>query len=401
MAAALFWMILVALAALVVSVVLRPLWLAAPDMATTDPAQIYRAQLDDIARDLARGTIAEDEAQRLRAEVARRLLDLDRKGAQTPRPPLPRQARLLAAGLVAAFGLGAIGLYAGIGRPDMPDMALADRFAKADEAYRSRPDQPSAEAAAPPYQLEPDPQVLALLEQLREVIKSRPDDQKGLEFLVEYEARVGNFAAAAQAQRHLISLKSAPSAEDHAVLAQNMILAAGEMVTPEAEAELARALGLDPSNPRATYFLGLMFAQVGRPDRTLPLWEGLLITEPETAPWIGPIRAMIGDIAAAAGQRFDMPAPNGPSAVDVEAAAGMQAEERAAMIDNMVSGLEQRLLGQGGSLEEWQQLLQALSVLGDAPRAVRARAAGELAFATNPGALKTLRDFADQLGIAP
>lgn len=401
MAATLFWMILVALAALAVSVVLRPLWLPAPPGIAADPAQIYRAQLEEIARDLERGTLSPDEAQRLRAEVARRLLDLDRKGSATARPPLPRGTLLVAAGLVAALGLGSVALYARIGQPDMPDMGLKDRLAASDAAYQNRPDQASAEAAAPQAPASNDPQLLALLEELRGVMAERPDDQQGLAFLVEYEARAGNFAAAAAAQRHLMTLKGQPSAEDHAILAQNMIFAAGELVTPEAEAELARALALDPSNPRATYFLGLMFAQLGRPDKTLPLWEGLLMTEGDSAPWTPSIRATIQDIAAAAGQRFELPPLKGPTAAEAEAAAGMAAEDRAAMIEGMVAGLEERLFTQGGSLEEWQQLLQALSVLGDAPRASKARAAGELAFASNPAALETLRQFADQMGIAP
>ncbi len=401
MTAALFWTILVALAALAVSVVLRPLWTDLAQAPADDPGQIYRAQLVEITRDLARGTIVQAEADRLRAEVARRLLDLDRKAAAPSRRAMTPKARVLTALLVGAVGLGTLALYARIGQPGMPDMARADRLAAAEAAYQNRPTQAAAEAQAPARQVNPDPELLALLDQLRGVLADRQDDQQGLQFLAEYEARAGNFAAAAAAQSRLIALKTPATAEDHAMLAQHMIFAAGDIVTPQAEAELAAALAIDPSNARATYFLGLMFAQTGRPDKTLPLWQGLLYAESDTAPWSGPIRATIQDIAAAAGQRFEMPPLNGPTAADAEAAAGMAAEDRAAMIDGMVKGLEDRLLTNGGSLDEWRQLLQALSVLGDAPRAARARAAGELALAATPADLDEFRRLADELGIAP
>ncbi|MFE3835471.1 c-type cytochrome biogenesis protein CcmI, partial [Pseudogemmobacter sonorensis] len=40
--------------------------------------QVYRDQLREVERDLKRGTLAAAEAERLRTEIARRLLDADR-----------------------------------------------------------------------------------------------------------------------------------------------------------------------------------------------------------------------------------------------------------------------------------------------------------------------------------
>jgi cytochrome c-type biogenesis protein CcmH len=66
--------------------------------------RVYRDQLREVDRDLARGVIAPADAERLRTEVARRVLEADRAlghGAGpdgTAAPPLPT---LVMAGLVA------------------------------------------------------------------------------------------------------------------------------------------------------------------------------------------------------------------------------------------------------------------------------------------------------------
>ena len=56
--------------AMIVAPVLRPA--AAPD--ENPDIAVYRAQLDEIERDLERDLLAPDEAERARTEVARRLL---------------------------------------------------------------------------------------------------------------------------------------------------------------------------------------------------------------------------------------------------------------------------------------------------------------------------------------
>jgi cytochrome c-type biogenesis protein CcmH len=48
---------------------------------------IYRDQLTEVDRDLARGVIPADEAGRLRIEVQRRMLDADRAAAAVPSAP--------------------------------------------------------------------------------------------------------------------------------------------------------------------------------------------------------------------------------------------------------------------------------------------------------------------------
>ena len=77
----------------------------AQSMADDPQMSVYRDQLEAVVRDVARGTVAPEEAERLRTEIARRLLDADKARAEAPRSA-PRTATLI---LAAAIGTTVIG----------------------------------------------------------------------------------------------------------------------------------------------------------------------------------------------------------------------------------------------------------------------------------------------------
>lgn len=366
---------------------------------------VYRDQLREIARDVARGTVTADEAERLRTEVSRRILDADRALAQgAAGSAAPRVATLAMAGLVVAVMAGGVWTYLRLGAPSYPDLPIALRLALADETYRTRPAQAVAEAATPAPAPRPvEPEFAALMERLRATLASRPDDLRGHRLLAQNEAALGNFAAAAAAQRRVVAiLGDAVQAEDHAALAEAMILAAGGYVSPEAEAELVRALALDPMNGTAGFYAGAMFAQTGRPDRTMGLWAPLLERSRPDDPWVAPIRAEIGRIAAEAGVDYTLPAAAvGPTDADIAAAAEMAPEDREAMIRGMVAQLGERLATEGGTAADWARLIGAHGVLGetDQARAIWSEAQGR--FAGREADLATVRAAARQAGVAP
>ena len=187
-------------------------------------------------------------------------------------------------------------------------------------------------------------------------------------------------------------------------LADSYILAAGGYVSPEAEAALASALERDPKNGTARFYMGLMWAQTGRPDLAFRFWRALLEEGPEEAPWIPPIRAQIGMLAAAAGVDYaPPPAPGaapGPDAADVAAAAEMSDEDRQGMIRSMVDRLSDRLATEGGPPEDWARLISSLGVLGDTERAAAIWAEAQTVFAGREADLATIRAAAEQAGVA-
>ena len=350
---------------------------------------VYRDQLAEVDRDLARDVISSDEAARLRTEVSRRLLDASKIAPEAAQKFGNALTPKLA--IFAAIS-GAIALYFTLGVPDYPDLPLHKRLDMAAAAYENRPAQAEAEAAMPaqlPQQI--DPALLDLITQLRAVVAQRPDDIQGLILLARNESALGNYSAAAQAYRQLIAAKGGRgSLDDHLAAAQTMIAATGGMVSAEAEAQLTVVLELDPENGLARYFLGLMFAQTGRPDRAFTLWEPLTREGKMDALYTNPIRAMLPDLAEAAGIKYTPPSLPGPTAQDVENAADMSATDRQEMIQTMVTGLEARLLSDGGTLDEWQRLITALGVLNDPDRQMQARDAARKAYANDPAALQSL-----------
>lgn len=363
--------------------------------------RVYRDQLAEVDRDLARGTLPADEAARLRTEIGRRLLDADRSNRAAP---APRHTGVVAALAVTVIMLaGSIVAYVRLGAPGYPDLPLSVRLDLAEQAYADRPSQAEAEAAVPPRpQAELDPEFADLMTKLRTAVTLRPDDLRGLDLLARNEAAIGNYAAARVAQSTLITAKGdAATGDDHASLAEVMILAAGGIVTPEAERALVAALQADPANGTARFYTGLMFAQTGRPDRTLNLWAALLADSPPDAPWVGPIRAEIEGIAQVSGQRYTLPPLSGPSAADIAAAADMTPEDRQAMIEGMVDQLSDRLATEGGPAPEWARLITALATLGrtDQARAILTEARGR--FAATPADLALIDAAAAQAGLAP
>ena len=63
-------------------------------------------------------------------------------------------------------------------------------------------------------------------------------------------------------------------------LAELMVLAVDGYISPEAETIFRQVLSRDSSNGGARYYLGLMFAQLDRPDRSFEIWRNLLEKAP-------------------------------------------------------------------------------------------------------------------------
>lgn len=418
-----FWITSGALA-LIVSGVLATAALrarAASGPAAVFDIDVYRDQLAEIDRDATRGVIAEGEAQRLRNEVKRRILEAGRAlrtaapdGAR-PAPRAPSRAGRVAvsAGLGLALVAGAAALYLQIGAPGYPDLPLAERYAIAESARAARPTQAEAEAGAAPA-LAPAaeaataaaPEFVALIGELRRALQDRPDDIEGFTLLARNEARLGNLAAARAAQAQVIALKGgAATARDHGLLADLTVRAAGGLVTDAADAAIAAALAADPANGPARFYAGLGEAQIGRYDRAFAIWRGLLEQSTPDAPWLPAIRARIGDLAALAGVRYTPPATaaaplRGPDAAALSAAGDMTPAQRVEMIRGMVASLSERLATRGGSADEWAQLIRSLGVIGEAPRAAAVWNEAQSVFADNPGAMDIVRRAAQDAGVA-
>lgn len=373
--------------------------------------RVYRDQLQEVERDLARGTLPADEAARLRLEIGRRILAADaasRAAPQGSQGPVGIAGIVLIAGIIAVVGFGT---YALRGHPGLPDQPMVARLAAAEALRAGRPTQAEAEArhdaGAPPPAAPDDPRHAELIAQLRQVMTERPNDLAGQELLARNEAMLGNFAAAARAQGMVVALKGpVATAEDLAMQAELMITAAGGLVTPEAETVLATALDKDRSNGLARYYSGLLLAQNGRPDLAFRFWAPLWQDSAPGDPWTPALQRQLPDLAWLAGQhRYEMPALRaplrGPDQAAIDAAAEMTPEDRAAFIRSMVDGLMARLASEGGDAAEWAQLIAALGTLGDTERGTAILAEARQRFRDHPADLARIEAAARDGGLIP
>ncbi|MEM7719011.1 MAG: c-type cytochrome biogenesis protein CcmI [Pseudomonadota bacterium] len=365
--------------------------------------QVYRDQLKEVDRDLARGVLTDAEAETVRTEVSRRLLEADRRAQAAASDD--RGTAWPAALIVAVALLGGGGwLYSTLGAPGYRDLPMATRLADIAEAAANRIGQDEAEALAAenmPAFPEPDARFRELMASLRTVLEDRPDDLRGLTLLAENEARLGNFAAARSAQARILEIKGDDvTPADLITTIDILVFAAGGYVSPEAETHVRQLITLDPENGAGRYYAGLTLAQNGRPDQAFPIWRRLLENGPQDAPWVPIIRQEISGIAAATGMNYQPPGLPGPDAEAMAAADAMTDEDRQMMIEGMVEGLAERLANEGGPAEEWARLITALGVLGQTGRADAIAREARQVFAASDTDVRLIEQAARQAGVA-
>jgi len=407
-----FWIIITAFSMLVAGFLVFSILKNHPSTKSNDvELQFYKSQLVEISRDLERDIILDDEAKKLRTEVARRILKLD-DHKPSPSSSVPH-FWLIALSVVIILTVvgGSVGLYALIGSPGYGDLAQADRIALAEANRKTRPSLEFVLERLPEVSRPlPNKTYSELVIKLRETVKTRANDLEGHLLLASVETGLQNFIEASKALSKAIKIKGdEATAEDFFDYAELLILAAQGYVSPEAEAALMQALERDIRFSAAHYYLGLMMAQNDRPDRAFQIWRRLLLNTPEDSPWIEPIRAQIEDAAIAAGiNDFELPQitlvepfepQNGPTQDEIKAAEDISKSERIDMIQGMVQGLSERLATQGGNVQEWAQLIRALIVLEQEDKAAAIWENAKSVFAQYPDDLEFISRVAKEIGI--
>lgn len=358
---------------------------------------VYRDQLAEIGRDLTRGTIGPDEADRLRAEVGKRVIEADRarksEGALATGGGVGAMAALVLL-LVVPGGLAG---YWWLGAPGYPDMALKARLQDLDAGIAARPSQ-EAELAALGAKRDPVKDA-ALVSELAAI-----SDPAALveQFRIRFEA--GDVQGSVRVQERLLALLGdAASASDHANMALALVAEAQGYVSPEAESQLRASLQRDVSNELSRYLVGEMFLQGGRYDQTFRFWRPLAEQGAPGSPWVTSIRERIEQVAELAGIRYALPDAGGagPTAQDMAAAGEMSAEDRQAMIEGMVAQLSDRLATDGGSVEDWARLIRSLAVLERVADAQKIYDEARAKFDGQAAELSFLKLAAVESGLAP
>lgn len=392
-----FWAVAASLAVAVAAVLIRAMQkLPGKDLDGRDAdIAVYRDQLAEIDRDMARGTLGPEDATRLRAEIGKRVIEADRAQALVDATGTAPKRGVVMAAVLALVLPGGIALYWGLGAPGYPDMALKPRLEALDAGIAARPNQ-EAELARLGAARDP-----ALDTRLAGELAAVTDPAAlAEEFRKRFEA--GETQAAVRVQERILALRgTGVTSNDHANMALALVAEAQGYVSPEAEAELRASLQLDMTNELSRYLVGEMFLQGGRYDQAFRFWRPLAEGGTAGSPWVASIRERIGEVAELAGIRYALPDAAGPSAGDVAAAGEMSPEERQQMIEGMVAQLSDRLATDGGTVEEWNRLIRSLAVLERKPEAQKIYDEAKAKFAGQAAELSFLKLAAVESGLTP
>lgn len=356
---------------------------------------VYRHQLAEIDKDAERGVLDAGEAAAMRLEVERRMLRAAADaGERRTRIAAPLRYATVAV-LAAVLGGGAFGLYTLLGRPDLPDRPLAQR---------------GAERARATAQAEQGHEMTELAARLKAKLEQGPGDARGWTLLGRTYATLNRFDAAADAFRRAIALDES-NADSHIYLAEVLMSAADNAITPQAAQSLQKALALAPKHPAARFYVALARAQAGDWQGAYDRWLALAADTPADAPWREGLLARLQQAAAQLGAdlQADLPEPlppqapvaqdeppaaesgtPGPSREDMEAAAEMSAEDRAAMIQSMITRLASRLEENPDDFAGWMRLGRAYVVTGEKDKALEAYRKAVALQPKNVNALMTL-----------
>ena len=356
---------------------------------------VYRDQLAEIERDQQRGVLPAEQAKAARLEIQRRILALADAPAQQP---ARRSHRRLIGALAILLPLGGVLLYLTVGAPYLPGQPFAER-----------------QAALPAA----SPDLLAL----RQHVAAQPGDVDAWLALARLALDEQHLQESLDAFDRVIALgRKAP--DIYADYGRALILFHNGEVTDDTKAVFEKALALDAKEPTARFFLAVAKAQQGDLQGAVTDWVALERDAPKDAPWRQSLSENIDKAARQLGQDpatlpgrepghvggVSVPAANasgtanpnnstgpngaGPSEADIQQAAQMAPQDRAAFIQSMVDRLADRLKQQPDDLDGWLKLAHAYGVLN---RADDARQAWGKAAALAPDKLDVQLDYANAL----
>ena len=284
-AALMLWFALAVMTGLAVLAALWPLaFRRAPGFDAASEAAFYKAQLEEIDRDVERGQLPQPEAASARAEAARRLIAASAKeallragAAKTPRAAAPPRRSFS-----SSFRWLRSAPISGPGVRTFPT--------RRSPRARNDPNSPDA--------------MDAMIAQIEGHLAASPDDAKGWSVLAPVYMQMGRYDDAAEAFRQLLRLKG-ENGELRADYGEALVAAGGAIVTADARASFEKALAETPGLPKARFYLALAAEQDGETKKAIEQYQSMLDDAKGDAPWKDAVAARL---AALKGE----PAPGRP-----------------------------------------------------------------------------------------
>jgi cytochrome c-type biogenesis protein CcmH len=414
------WLILTILMGGAALIVLAPFFFGRSAHETPTSLDVYKDQLAEVERDKAQGQIDEAEAASARLEIERRILAAGRSDGGPARTISANGQYRMVTGVTSIVVLGSVGLYAALGRPDLPSVqnqVLVQAPTQAPAPAGAQPVQPADASAAAPQG-----DVQALVKKIEKRVEDNPNDAESWRMLGWSYYNIGRHKDAVGAYRRAVDLqKDNPTLK--ALLGEAMVTEAGDTVTDAAMAVFDEVLVIDPNDERARFFKGVSKAEKGNVQGAIDEWIELYKIAPADAQWAGDLRSRIEDTAQKAG--IDVaarlaeakpaapaagaaataaahpgaaPTP-GPTPADVENAKQLQPEDHQAMVAGMVERLAGRLESSPKDPDGWIMLIRSRIVMKDAEKARAALEKAKTVFADEPETQKRIVQAAEAMGV--
>lgn len=365
------------LTAAVTLALLAPVFRLRPETSGRDAElAIYRDQLEEIGRDVARGVLAESEAKEARNEIARRLLKAGEQPSDATAVQRGRRNMALVAGAIAV-PLLSLGAYLALGEPNTPDLPFDQRMAGGDpsdvfwvqgvvQAFLTG--EGGTQDPAP---------VRGLVDQ---ALTINPDHPVLLETLamvaVVQRAYADVFAAY---DRYLEVTNAGPAvAEQLGELLGNLLfLVSGTAVGPT-EQMFQRVLAANPRNRTAQIYGALAMQERGQDAEAEAVWLAMIAEAPPGgADWATFAQDRLAEL------RGEAPPP-APPALDPAAIANLTPADQMAFMQQQIDGLAARLAASPRDPEGWAQLIRSYVVLERIDDARAAVATARATFAAEP-----------------
>lgn len=410
------WLILTAFMGGAALIVLAPFFFGSGPKETPTSLDVYKDQLAEVDRDKAQGLINEAEAASARLEIERRILAA--QAEETPAQTIsPNWQYRMATGVAAVVVLGSVGLYAALGRPDLPS---AQSPALAAASQQAAPN--AAQTAQAAGTKEAGGDVEALVKKIEKRVEENPNDSESWRMLGWSYYNMGRHKDAVSAYRRAVDLqKDNPTLK--ALLGEAMVTEAGDTVTDAAMAVFDEVLAINPNDERARFFKGVSKAEKGDVQGAIDEWIALYKVAPADAQWAGDLRSRIEETAqkakidvaarlaeakpaagaagttAVASAHPGAAATPGPTPADVENAKQLKPEDQQAMVAGMVDRLAGRLEASPKDADGWIMLMRSRMVMKDAEKARAALEKAKTVFADEPETQKRILQAAEAMGV--
>jgi cytochrome c-type biogenesis protein CcmH len=330
-------------------------------------AEIYRNQLQELAREEADGLIGAAEAKSARLEIERRLAATLRGATNTPaRATHPRS--LAIAGALIMVG-SSLGIYTMLGRPDLSPSPVAQQ----------QPEVPTG--------------VAEMIARLELDLAKAPDDVEKWRTLAWAQSRVLRFSDSAKNYEKALAL-SPNDAEIKTSLAEALTQADGKQVPERARLLFAEALMANNKNTLAAYYLGIADEQAGNFEAALTRWRELAKADGLQPTNRDVIRKHL--IAMGAKTNQDVKASLEQLDKGMAPAAPLDSGDMA-QIDGMIAGLAQKLADNPDNLDGWKMLIRSLQVRQGPAAAREALMQAEKVYKDQVEAKAALKQLADEL----